>query len=159
MSRALTVVDIAASSAKVAREFGYTRPDISTDLSLNVRNGRHAVVERSLMEGWFTTAGDNEWATTHASSTPTAAASEETQTRPEYTRTPPLQRMFVPNDVQLCGRPSDAQTATEATEAMLWLVTGANMGGKHGTRLCFIHHNSLPWPQGSQHCSVKRRNW
>ncbi len=51
-ARAIAYLDVVTSLAEVARRHTYVRPVISTDGCLDIRNGRHPVVERSL-EGEF----------------------------------------------------------------------------------------------------------
>lgn len=47
-ARALAQLDVLASLAETAALHGYTRPEITTDTILEIRDGRHPVVERSL---------------------------------------------------------------------------------------------------------------
>ncbi|MFN8482047.1 MAG: DNA mismatch repair protein MutS [Anaerolineae bacterium] len=51
-ARAIAYLDVVTSLAEVARRHDYVRPTITTDGCLDIRNGRHPVVERSL-EGEF----------------------------------------------------------------------------------------------------------
>ncbi|HIE03518.1 MAG TPA: DNA mismatch repair protein MutS [Candidatus Latescibacteria bacterium] len=50
---AVATVDVLASLAQVAREEGYTRPELAEDDLLEVREGRHPVVEKALGKGQF----------------------------------------------------------------------------------------------------------
>ncbi len=51
-ARAIAYLDVVTSLAEVARRHNYVRPVITTDGCLDIRDGRHPVVERSL-EGEF----------------------------------------------------------------------------------------------------------
>ncbi|MDG6257317.1 MAG: DNA mismatch repair protein MutS [Methanomicrobiaceae archaeon] len=51
-ARALGTIDVFAGLAEVARKNGYTRPEITDDAVLVIREGRHPVVERSLAHGF-----------------------------------------------------------------------------------------------------------
>jgi len=46
-ARALAELDVLAALSEAAALYGYTRPGISTDTTLEIRDGRHPVVERS----------------------------------------------------------------------------------------------------------------
>jgi len=50
---AVATVDVLASLAQVAREEGYVRPEVADDDLLEIRDGRHPVVERALGKGQF----------------------------------------------------------------------------------------------------------
>jgi DNA mismatch repair protein MutS len=52
-ARALAELDVLASLAEVAALHNYIRPDISTDTILEIRDGRHPVVERGLKSERF----------------------------------------------------------------------------------------------------------
>ncbi|RKY57589.1 MAG: DNA mismatch repair protein MutS [Candidatus Latescibacterota bacterium] len=50
---AVATVDVLASLAQVAREEGYTRPELAEDDLLEIREGRHPVVEKAMGKGQF----------------------------------------------------------------------------------------------------------
>ena len=50
---AVATVDVLASLAQVAREEGYTRPELAEDELLEIREGRHPVVEKAMGKGQF----------------------------------------------------------------------------------------------------------
>ncbi len=52
-ARALARMDVLASLAEVAATSGYVRPEITGDATLEIRGGRHPVVEHSLQEQRF----------------------------------------------------------------------------------------------------------
>lgn len=52
-SRAISRIDCLASLAQTATEERYTRPEISEELEIDIRGGRHPVVERCLPHGDF----------------------------------------------------------------------------------------------------------
>ena len=52
-ARALAELDVLASLAETAALHGYTRPEITTDTILEIVDGRHPVVERSLRSERF----------------------------------------------------------------------------------------------------------
>jgi DNA mismatch repair protein MutS len=52
-ARALAELDVLSALAEAAALYGYTRPQISTDTILEIRDGRHPVVERSLRSERF----------------------------------------------------------------------------------------------------------
>ena len=51
-ARGLGTIDVFAGLAEVAQKHGYTRPEITADATLVIREGRHPVVERSLAQGF-----------------------------------------------------------------------------------------------------------
>jgi DNA mismatch repair protein MutS len=53
VARALAAADALASLAEVANKFDYCRPEITSDRTINIQNGRHPVVEQSLPSGFF----------------------------------------------------------------------------------------------------------
>ncbi|MCW5853114.1 MAG: DNA mismatch repair protein MutS, partial [Anaerolineae bacterium] len=52
-ARALAYLDVVSSLAEVARRYNYVRPEIVPSGQLEIRGGRHAVVERTLDEAAF----------------------------------------------------------------------------------------------------------
>ncbi len=52
-ARAIAQVDIFCSLAEVASRYGYVRPHLTDDDVIEIRNGRHPVVERNLLSGTF----------------------------------------------------------------------------------------------------------
>ena len=50
---ALKTLDVLLSLARVARDYGYVKPDITEDGVIDIRNGRHPIVERMLTEEPF----------------------------------------------------------------------------------------------------------
>ena len=52
-ARALAYLDVVASLAEVARRYNYVRPQVLPSGPLEIRGGRHAVVERTLEEASF----------------------------------------------------------------------------------------------------------
>ena len=52
-ARALAYLDVVSSLAEVARRFNYVRPQVLPSGQLEIRGGRHAVVERTLEEAAF----------------------------------------------------------------------------------------------------------
>ena len=50
---ALKTLDVLLSLAKVAREYGYVKPEITEDGEIGIVNGRHPIVERMLTEESF----------------------------------------------------------------------------------------------------------
>ena len=53
LGRALGVLDVLASFAEVAREKGYVRPEVNSGFDMEVKNGRHPVVEDMLTDSPF----------------------------------------------------------------------------------------------------------
>jgi DNA mismatch repair protein MutS len=53
IARALAAADTLASLAEIANKFDYCRPEITSDRTINIQNGRHPVVEQSLPSGFF----------------------------------------------------------------------------------------------------------
>jgi DNA mismatch repair protein MutS len=51
-ARGLATIDVFAGLAEVAQKNGYTRPEITEEATLVIREGRHPVVERSLTSGF-----------------------------------------------------------------------------------------------------------
>ncbi len=52
LAAALAEIDLAAALGRLAREDGWSRPEMSGDLAFRVEGGRHPVVERALREGF-----------------------------------------------------------------------------------------------------------
>jgi DNA mismatch repair protein MutS len=52
-ARSIAVLDVAASLAETARLYGYTRPAITDDLRIAIRDGRHPVLDQNLTEEKF----------------------------------------------------------------------------------------------------------
>jgi DNA mismatch repair protein MutS len=52
LAREVAALDVAQSLATVAREQGYVRPEVDTDLWIEIEAGRHPVVERFSPEGF-----------------------------------------------------------------------------------------------------------
>ena len=50
---ALKTLDVLQSLAKTAREYGYVKPDITQDGRIEIKNGRHPIVERMLTDEPF----------------------------------------------------------------------------------------------------------
>jgi len=50
---AIKTLDALLSLAKVARDYGYEKPEIAEDGIINIRNGRHPIVERMLNDDMF----------------------------------------------------------------------------------------------------------
>ncbi|MBA7637979.1 DNA mismatch repair protein MutS [subsurface metagenome] len=53
VANALASIDVLSSLAEVATRYSYVRPDLTTDNAITIKEGRHPVVERSLVEGSF----------------------------------------------------------------------------------------------------------
>jgi len=53
IANALAAADALASLAEMATTYNYVRPVINGDRQINIRNGRHPVVEKSLPSGFF----------------------------------------------------------------------------------------------------------
>jgi DNA mismatch repair protein MutS len=53
LANALAAADALCSLAEVAVTYNYSRPEIKSDRSLSITNGRHPVVEQSLPAGFF----------------------------------------------------------------------------------------------------------
>ncbi len=53
LANALANIDVLSSLAEVATRYSYVRPELSTDNTISIKEGRHPVVERSLTEGNF----------------------------------------------------------------------------------------------------------
>ena len=58
-ARAIANIDVFASLAEVASRYGYVRPALDEDDAVQIRQGRHPVVERMLQPGDFV-ANDTE---------------------------------------------------------------------------------------------------
>ena len=50
---ALKTLDVLLSLAKVARDYGYVKPEITEDGRIEIQNGRHPIVERTLTDAPF----------------------------------------------------------------------------------------------------------
>lgn len=65
VSRAIAAADVLCGFAEVAVHQGYCRPEIVSGREINIINGRHPVVEKSLPAGFFvpnsTELGNGEW--------------------------------------------------------------------------------------------------
>ncbi len=53
LATALAAADVLCSLAEVAVTYNYCRPELKSDRSLSIQNGRHPVVEQSLPAGFF----------------------------------------------------------------------------------------------------------
>ncbi len=53
VANALACVDVFSSLAEVAVNYNYVRPELTTGNEINIKQGRHPVVERTLQEGVF----------------------------------------------------------------------------------------------------------
>jgi DNA mismatch repair protein MutS len=52
-ARSIALLDVTASLAETARLYGYTRPAVSDDLRIAIRDGRHPVLDQNLTEEKF----------------------------------------------------------------------------------------------------------
>ncbi|MGP1570073.1 MAG: DNA mismatch repair protein MutS [Eubacteriales bacterium] len=52
-AKAISKIDVLSGFAKVCIELSYVKPEISDDYVLEIKNGRHPVIENSLKEGGF----------------------------------------------------------------------------------------------------------
>ncbi|MBI2935803.1 MAG: DNA mismatch repair protein MutS, partial [Chloroflexi bacterium] len=52
-AQALARIDVSLSLAEVASRYGYVRPDLNDGLTMDIKAGRHPVVERTLPAGTF----------------------------------------------------------------------------------------------------------
>jgi DNA mismatch repair protein MutS len=52
-ARMIAALDVLASFAEVAKDYGYTRPDVEEEAGIDIKGGRHPVVERFLGEDRF----------------------------------------------------------------------------------------------------------
>jgi DNA mismatch repair protein MutS len=101
-ARVLAELDTLAALAEVAARYDYVRPEVDSGTMIDIREGRHPVVERTLpTESPFDSAQDRPF-------NPTQDASLNS-----------VQDMrFVPNDTRL------------STDERLLIITGPNMAGK-----------------------------
>jgi len=50
-AEAMATLDVAAAHAELAKDLGYTRPDVDDSLAFDIKGGRHPVVEAALKSG------------------------------------------------------------------------------------------------------------
>jgi DNA mismatch repair protein MutS len=111
MASALAQLDVLASFAETARLHNYCRPRISDEGVIQIRDGRHPVLEQQLVEERFVPNDTGLQSRVGVSPAPVGAADETTTKAPALTRESGRQN----------ARPTLSQIA---------LITGPNMAGK-----------------------------
>lgn len=139
-ARALAVLDVTCSHAHAAETLRLCMPKVHSGEhggSLVLKGGRHAVVERGLLEAWAYRFRDDSAAAAggllldrHVR--PSGGSGEASAEEDVAALQPPPSRAFVANDTFMVDTDGGLPPAwnSETTGSRCMLITGPNMGGK-----------------------------
>jgi len=130
---ALAQLDVLAAFAETARLHNYTRPRVADEGVLHIRDGRHPVLEHTLVESRFVP-NDTALAGCAPPSSPSPPSRERAGVRGQAantTKPPPSTTLASPpGPLPSEGERKQIRAASECGAPQIVLITGPNMAGK-----------------------------